>query len=99
METYDAIVVGGGISGLSAAYTLFKRGLEVLVIEAEPEVDGVMRSVVTPEGYILDCGPNTAATKEPRLWAEFADLGLISRLVPAERAGNDATSCSTANPK
>lgn len=87
METYDAIVVGGGISGLSAAYTLFKRGLEVLVIEAEPEVGGVMRSVVTPEGYILDCGPNTAATKEPRLWAEFADLGLISRLVPAERAG------------
>jgi oxygen-dependent protoporphyrinogen oxidase len=87
METYDAIIVGGGISGLSAAYTLFKRGLEVLVIEAAPEVGGVMRSIVTPEGYVLDCGPNTAATKDPRLWAEFADLGLAARLVPADRKG------------
>lgn len=87
METYDVVIVGGGISGMSAAYTLFKRGLEVLVVEAAPEVGGAMRSSVTPEGYVLDCGPNTAATKDPRLWAEFTDLGLTTRLIAADRRG------------
>ncbi|NJN19767.1 MAG: FAD-dependent oxidoreductase [Oscillochloris sp.] len=33
MATYDCVVIGAGISGLSAAYTLYKRGLAVLVVE------------------------------------------------------------------
>ncbi len=87
MNTSDVIIVGGGISGLSAAYALYKRGLEVLVIEAGDEVGGSMRSVVTPEGYTLECGPNTLATRDPRLWSELADLGLAERVLPASREG------------
>ena len=33
MEKFEVIVVGGGLAGLSAAYTLAKDGVEVLVIE------------------------------------------------------------------
>jgi protoporphyrinogen/coproporphyrinogen III oxidase len=87
MHSYDVIIIGGGISGLSAAYTLYKRGLEVLVLEAGDEVGGAMRSITTPEGYTLDCGPNTLATREPRLWSEFGDLGLRRQMVFAGRAG------------
>lgn len=87
MNSYDVVVVGGGISGLSAAYTLFKRGLEVLVVEAGDEVGGSMQSRATPEGYTLDLGPNTLATRDPRMWAEFADLGLAGQLVVAGRGG------------
>ncbi|NTV65171.1 MAG: protoporphyrinogen oxidase, partial [Oscillochloris sp.] len=87
MNSYDVVVVGGGISGMSAAYTLFKRGLDVLVIEANSEVGGVMRSVTTPEGYVCDCGPNTLASKDPRMWADFIDLGMQDRMVIAGRAG------------
>lgn len=32
-DVFDAIVVGGGLSGLAAAYTLAKEGKEVLVLE------------------------------------------------------------------
>ncbi|MCX5780930.1 MAG: FAD-dependent oxidoreductase [Firmicutes bacterium] len=32
-EQFDAIIVGGGLAGLSAAYTLASAGLEVLVLE------------------------------------------------------------------
>ncbi|HMQ33200.1 MAG TPA: protoporphyrinogen oxidase [Chloroflexaceae bacterium] len=87
MNSYDVIVVGGGISGLSAAYTLYKRGLEVLVLESRDEVGGSLQSRATPEGYTLERGPNTLATRDPRLWAELADLGLMGRLLPASRAG------------
>lgn len=87
MNSYDVVVVGAGISGLSAAYTLFKRGLDVLVVEAKAEVGGVMRSITTPDGYVFDCGPNTLASKDPRMWAEFADLGMLDRMVVAGRSG------------
>ncbi|NLB51778.1 MAG: FAD-dependent oxidoreductase [Syntrophomonadaceae bacterium] len=33
MEKFDVIIVGGGLSGLAAAYTLAQEGLEVLVLE------------------------------------------------------------------
>ncbi len=87
MPGYDSVVIGGGIGGLAAAYTLHKRGYRVLVIEAADRVGGVIHSVTTPEGFTLDCGPNTIGTKDPRLWQELIDLGLRERITPAERCG------------
>jgi monoamine oxidase len=41
IETYDVIVVGGGIAGLSAASTLRKNGVEkVLILEAADRIGG-----------------------------------------------------------
>ena len=37
---YDAIVVGGGLSGLSAAFEFAERGLKPLVLEAAPQLGG-----------------------------------------------------------
>lgn len=84
---YDVVVVGGGISGLSAAYQLHKRGLRVLLVEASDEVGGALRSRTTPAGFLLDCGPNTVTSKDPALWQEFADLGLSATLLTADRRG------------
>ncbi|NJN19766.1 MAG: protoporphyrinogen oxidase, partial [Oscillochloris sp.] len=36
---------------------------------------------------MLDCGPNTLSTKIPRLWNEFADLGIADRIVGTGRIG------------
>lgn len=33
LEKFDVIVVGGGLAGLAAAYTLAQHDLEVLVLE------------------------------------------------------------------
>ena len=44
---YDCLVVGAGIGGLSAAHELSRSGLRVLVVEADIQVGGVMRSEQT----------------------------------------------------
>ncbi|GAB3763871.1 phytoene dehydrogenase-like protein [Nocardioides ginsengisegetis] len=43
-ETYDAVVVGAGPNGLVAANHLVDAGWSVLVLEAQPEVGGAVRS-------------------------------------------------------
>ncbi len=35
MSTKRAVIVGGGFAGLSAAYTLMKRGITPLLLEAQ----------------------------------------------------------------
>lgn len=40
METYDAIVIGGGQSGLAAGYHLQRAGLRFLILEASDEATG-----------------------------------------------------------
>ena len=44
-ETVDAVVVGGGMTGLAAADGLASRGLSVELVEAAPDVGGLTRSI------------------------------------------------------
>jgi phytoene dehydrogenase-like protein len=52
---YDAVVVGSGPNGFSAAITLAQQGLSTLLVEAKDEVGGGMRSAnLTLPGFIHD---------------------------------------------
>lgn len=87
MITYDYIVVGAGISGLSAAYELHKRGASVLVVDPRDEVGGSIRSERTAEGFAVEHGPNTVVNKEPELWQHFEELGIAEERLVADRQG------------
>ncbi|MCU0432958.1 MAG: FAD-dependent oxidoreductase [Bacteroidia bacterium] len=52
---YEVIVVGAGISGLGAAYTMQKAGLKVCVLEKENRVGGRM-STDRVNGFVIDRG-------------------------------------------
>ena len=54
-QAYDAVVVGAGPNGLVAANHLVDAGWSVLVLEAQPEVGGAVRSAedVHP-GFVHD---------------------------------------------
>lgn len=54
-QEYDVIVVGGGQNGLTAASYLVKAGLDVLVLEAENELGGCVKTAeLTLPGFKHD---------------------------------------------
>jgi protoporphyrinogen oxidase len=46
---YDVIIIGGGITGLSAAHTLTKQGIKILILEQEEELGGLAASYKFPD--------------------------------------------------
>lgn len=87
MTNYSCIVVGGGMSGLSAAYALYQRGVNVLLVEASEYVGGAIRSEQTADGFSLEHGTNTVTSKAQELWDHFEDLGIADQKLVAAREG------------
>lgn len=52
----DAVIIGGGLSGLAAAWTLQQAGIRFTLIEVKPRLGGSIASH-TAAGFIMDSGP------------------------------------------
>jgi oxygen-dependent protoporphyrinogen oxidase len=74
-------IIGGGISGLSAAHTLHKRGIPFLLLEAGSSLGGVIRTELR-DGFLLEGGPDSMLAQKPEGIALCRELGLGGRLVP-----------------
>ena len=86
-RSFDAIVVGAGISGLVSAYRLLKAGLEVAVLEACDRPGGVIASV-SRDGFLYETGPNSALDTTPLIGELVQDLGLGGELRFASETSN-----------
>src|SRR4029453_2448242 len=67
------VVLGGGLAGLTAAYTLQEGGVECVVLEREERPGGHARSVVV-DGYVFDFGPHILFTNDTAMEALIRDL-------------------------
>jgi len=74
-------IIGGGISGLSAAHALHKRGVPYLLLEAGPSLGGVVRTEMR-DGFLLEGGPDSMLAQKPEGIALCRELGLAERLCP-----------------
>jgi oxygen-dependent protoporphyrinogen oxidase len=79
-------VIGGGITGLTAAFYLQKQGVPVTLYEVAARVGGAIQSL-TRDGYIAEFGPNTILETSPKVGRLVTDAGLASRRMdPAREA-------------
>jgi squalene-associated FAD-dependent desaturase len=81
MTTYDAIVVGAGFAGLSAAVRLTREGVRVLVLEARGRLGG--RATAFPDretGEIVDNGQHVLLGCYHDTWAFLHDIGAESHV-------------------
>ncbi|MDH3472516.1 MAG: protoporphyrinogen oxidase [Rhodospirillales bacterium] len=84
------VIVGGGISGLSTAWFLRRRGRAVRVLESRDRVGGLI-ATDRSDGFVVERGPNStlqkAGTSDDALGRLVAEAGLGDRLVEAGEAG------------
>ncbi|XP_063306212.1 amine oxidase [flavin-containing] A-like [Pelobates fuscus] len=73
---YDVIVIGGGISGLSAAKLLFESGLSVVVLEARDRVGGRTHTIRNKEVQYVDVGGAYVGPTQNRILRVAKELGL-----------------------
>jgi oxygen-dependent protoporphyrinogen oxidase len=79
-------IIGGGITGLTAAFYLKRKGLDVTLYESSNRVGGVIQSL-EKDGYLAEFGPNTILETSPKIGQLVRDAGLESRrLDPSPRA-------------
>ncbi|MFP1662551.1 flavin monoamine oxidase family protein [Streptomyces cavourensis] len=69
------VVVGAGLSGLTAARELHRRGVDVLVLEAADRVGGRAMAETTALGSRLDLGGQWIGHDHHRIMALAAELG------------------------
>lgn len=69
----DIVIVGAGLTGLTTAYLLARKGREVMVVEQMDKIGGQIQTY--KEGnFVYESGPNTGTISNPEVAELMADL-------------------------
>lgn len=74
-------VIGGGITGLSAAYQLQKMGLPYYLLEAGDYWGGKVQSEQTADGFLLEKAADACIIAKPQVAELAAELGLEPQII------------------
>lgn len=86
METKKVVFVGGGITGLSAAYFLQKEvsgkslPIEIKLIEASNRLGGVIQTL-KKEGFVIERGPDSIVVSKKSGLKLIEEVGLKDKVV------------------
>src|SRR5579863_1274520 len=89
MQPLRIVVVGGGISGLAAAYRLknrlsiLGRPFETIVLEASPRPGGVVATQLQ-NGYVMEAGPDCFSSEKRRGIGLCEELGILRELIKTQ---------------
>jgi oxygen-dependent protoporphyrinogen oxidase len=75
----DVLIVGAGITGLTAAYEIARRGLRPLVLEAAPRAGGLIFTDHV-DGFTIEAGPDSVLTTKPAAIELARELGLDTEI-------------------
>lgn len=77
------VVIGGGITGLSAAWELRQRGIEYSLLEASHRWGGKIVSSTLEFNnahFLVEGGPDTLITRKPEAWQLADELGMLDQI-------------------
>ena len=69
----DVVILGGGITGLTTAHHLKKKGIDFCILEKDDRIGGVINSV-TENGFTYEEGPNSGVIANVEVLRLFIDL-------------------------
>lgn len=71
--TPEIAIIGAGLTGLTAAYYLKKKGLQVTLFEKTDRAGGVIRTF-SENGFVYEAGPNTGVLGHPEAMELLEEL-------------------------
>ncbi len=74
------VIIGGGVSGLSAAFYLAKDGHHVTLLEPQVRLGGVIRTECV-EGCVVEAGPDSFVSQKPWALQLIRELGLAGDVI------------------
>ncbi len=80
MPSGRVIIVGAGISGLSAAHDLTRAGADCTLLEKQSRAGGVIETRIA-DGCTLECGPDSFLAAKPAALALIKELGLEADVI------------------
>ena len=78
--TMTVLVVGGGITGLTAAYTLGRAGIPTTLVEASDRLGGKIRTE-SVDGFLVESGPDSFISYRPAALELARELGLGDAII------------------
>ncbi|MBX9880155.1 MAG: protoporphyrinogen oxidase [Candidatus Obscuribacterales bacterium] len=88
-QSPHVVIIGGGISGLSAAFKLheLQPALKITVLEASDRCGGAI-STIRQGHFILEEGPDSLLTEKPIALSLITRLGLEDQVIATEKQNN-----------
>ncbi|HZP59409.1 MAG TPA: protoporphyrinogen oxidase, partial [Opitutaceae bacterium] len=78
-------IIGGGLTGLTAAWRLHQRGHRVRLLEAGERLGGAVRSERS-DGWLVEAGPNSLQLGSTDARTVLDELGLSTKKITASPA-------------
>jgi protoporphyrinogen/coproporphyrinogen III oxidase len=78
--TPPTVIIGAGISGLSAAYYLAQKGAHSIILDPRPRPGGVIETLRVGD-FTIDTGPDSFLAAKPEALALIRELGLESDVI------------------
>lgn len=74
------VIIGGGITGLAAAYEFVNAGVSPILVEPRPRLGGVIETARV-EGCVLEGGPDSFLSAKPAAAQLLRELGLGDQII------------------
>jgi len=94
MKKKTITILGAGISGLTAAYWLYKNGYDIKILELNSEPGGSMQTL-TDNDFLIDFGPNSGLETTPLIRQIVDEVGFSNEMIYASESSNKRYICET----